>query len=105
MPEGIALPIGLCIIEKPADLTAFTLNIPLALGTYNCIVSVLIPLFGQKGLDKIKEIIEYVRSADKVDITFRQILLQLEHRPKYAYELASEMLNLYSLWVLYPPRY
>ena len=91
LTDGVSLPHGLCFIENPKTFQSFTVNIPLELNGYNCIVPVLIPINTESGFEKIEEIKKTVESSGTMDISFRQILLDVDRPPINGYTEATKL--------------
>lgn len=71
------IPKGLCLIEKPLEMHSYIVNVPLEIDGYYSIASILIPLCNDESWNKLKDIEDFQKSNESIDVAFKQIIAPL----------------------------
>ena len=71
------IPKGLCLIEKPLEMHSYIVNVPLKIDGYYSIASILIPLCDVESWKKLKNIEDFQKNNQSIDVTFKQIIAPL----------------------------
>jgi hypothetical protein len=71
------IPTGLCLIEKPLEMHSYIVNVPLEINGYYSIASILIPLCNDESWNKLKDIVDFQKGNESIDVAFKQIIAPL----------------------------